>query len=61
MNNTEKKDNLENFGGTNLPHKLGHSLMMNTNAIARLSFLPEDERIKISKKLVETKKTEFKS
>ncbi len=48
MKHRKNKNQLCDFGGTKMPKSLGNTVLMNTNALSKISFLPEDERQKIT-------------
>ena len=51
MNHKKNNKQLRNFGGTKMPKELGNTVLMNTNALSKLSFLPKNEREKISENI----------
>ncbi len=57
-NHDKNKDDktLCNFGGTNIPKSLGNTLLMNTNALSRIAFLPEKERLMLTLNVIKDEK-----
>ena len=51
MKHRKNKDKLCDFGGTKMPQTLGNTIMMNTNALSKIAFLPENERKKITENI----------
>ena len=48
-----KKDDKKicDFGGTKMPQSLGNTVLLNTDALSKIAFLPEEERQKITESI----------
>ncbi|MBR6681670.1 MAG: hypothetical protein IKL40_01650 [Clostridia bacterium] len=51
MKHTKNEKSLCDFGGTKMPKTLGNTLLMNTEALSKIAFLPENERQKITENI----------
>lgn len=52
MKYRKNKNQLCDFGGTKIPKTLGNTLLMNTEALSKIAFLPENERQKITNNII---------